>query len=56
MGPSDDVSGDDGDGAELAHGAGIRQNHAVEESPVDFGEERERGGEGKRERKRGKKE
>ena len=33
-----DVSGDDGDGAEFAHGAGRAEDRSVEEAPFDFGQ------------------
>src|SRR5690606_15653191 len=33
-----DVAGDDGNGAELAHRAGIAEDHPVEQSPADIGQ------------------
>ena len=48
--PSDDVAADDGDSAELADGARVRQDHAVQKAPGV--RERERKRERERERER----
>ena len=32
------MAGDDRDGAELAHGAGVAEQHAIEQAPFDVGQ------------------